>query len=94
VLAQYREDFDGPAAMLDALAYTNAARACAFRRRWEISRSGRGVHVWVLFTGAVPAAVARSVGTALVYEAMVRRGSMDLRSYDRLFLNQDVRPEG
>jgi hypothetical protein len=48
----------------------------------------------VFFTDAVPAVVARSVGTALVHEAMVLRGSMDLRSYDRLFPNQDVLPEG
>jgi hypothetical protein len=33
------------------------------------------------------------VGTALVQEAMVLRGSMDLRSYDRLFPNQDVLPD-
>ncbi|WP_246273575.1 TOTE conflict system archaeo-eukaryotic primase domain-containing protein [Phytohabitans houttuyneae] len=45
-------------------------------------------------TEAVSAAVARSVGTALVHEAIVLRGSMDLRSYDRLFPNQDVLPEG
>jgi hypothetical protein len=50
--------------------------------------------VWVFFADAVAATVARSVGTTLVHEAMVRRGSMDLRSYDRLFPNQDVLPEG
>jgi len=44
----------------------------------EISQSGRGAHVWVFFTEAVAAAVALSVGTALVHEAMVLRGSMDL----------------
>ena len=41
-----------------------------------------------------PAAVARGVGTALVHEAMLLRGAMDLRSYDRLFPNQDVLPDG
>ena len=87
-------DFDGPAAMLDALAYAKAARASGVPAALEISQSGRGAHVWVLFTEAVPAAVARGVGTALVHEAMVLRGSMDLRSYDRLFPNQDVLPEG
>jgi hypothetical protein len=30
----------------------------------------------------------------IVHEAMVLRGSMDLRSYDRLFPNQDVLPDG
>ena len=87
-------DFDGPAAMLDALAYVKAARASGVPAALEISQSGRGAHVWVFFTDAVPAAVARSVGTVLVHEAMVLRGSMDLRSYDRLFPNQDVLPEG
>jgi superfamily II DNA or RNA helicase len=87
-------DFDGPAAMLDALAYSKAARASAVPAALEISQSGRGAHVWVFFTEAIPAATARSVGTALVHEAMVLRGAMDLRSYDRLFPNQDVLPEG
>ncbi len=87
-------DFDGPAAMLDALAYTKAARASGVPAALEISQSGRGAHVWVLFTEAISAAVARLVGTALVHEATVLRGSMDLRSYDRLFPNQDVLPEG
>jgi superfamily II DNA or RNA helicase len=87
-------DFDGPAAMLDALAYSKAARASAVPAALEISQSGRGAHVWVFFTEAVPAAVARGVGTALVHEATVLRGAMDLRSYDRLFPNQDVLPDG
>ena len=87
-------DFDGPAAMLDALAYGKAARAGGVPAALEISQSGRGAHVWVFFTDAIPAVVARGVGTALLHEAMVLRGSMDLRSYDRLFPNQDVLPEG
>jgi superfamily II DNA or RNA helicase len=60
----------------------------------ELSQSGRGAHVWVFFTDRIPASVARAVGTVLVHEAMVLRGSMDLRSYDRLFPNQDVLPQG
>jgi superfamily II DNA or RNA helicase len=87
-------DFDGPAAMLDALAYVKAARANGVPAALELSQSGRGAHVWVFFTDKIPAAVARAVGTVLVHEAMVLRGSMDLRSYDRLFPNQDVLPEG
>ena len=87
-------DFDGQAAMLDALAYVKAARANGVPAALELSQSGRGAHVWVFFADKVPAAVARAVGTVLVHEAMVLRGSMDLRSYDRLFPNQDVLPEG
>ncbi|MER7006724.1 DEAD/DEAH box helicase family protein [Dactylosporangium sp. NPDC000555] len=87
-------DFDGPMAMLDALAYVKAARASSVPAGLEISQSGRGAHVWIFFAGPVPAAVARAVGTVLLHEAMVLRGSMDLRSYDRLFPNQDILPEG
>jgi hypothetical protein len=87
-------DFDGPVAMLDALAYTKAARADGVPAALEISQSGRGAHVWVFFTEALPAVTARGVGTALVREAMLMRGSMNLSSYDRLFPNQDVLPDG
>ena len=87
-------DFDGATATLDALAYVKAARAAAVPAALEISQSGRGAHVWIFFTDVVPAVTARAVGTALLHEAMMLRGSMDLRSYDRLFPNQDVLPDG
>jgi superfamily II DNA or RNA helicase len=87
-------DFDGPAAMLDALAYTKAARAHGVPTALEISQSGRGAHVWTFFAEDTAASTARAIGTVLVHEATVLRGSMDLRSYDRLFPNQDVLPDG
>jgi hypothetical protein len=85
-------DFDGQAAMLDALAYLKAARAVGAPAALEVSRSGIGAHVWVFFTDPVPAATARQLGTALVREAIAIRGRMDLRCYDRLFPSQDVLP--
>ena len=85
-------DFDGPAAMLDALAYLKAARSVGAPAALEISRSGIGAHVWIFFTDAVLAATARQLGTALVREAIAIRGRMDLRCYDRLFPSQDVLP--
>ena len=85
-------DFDGQAAMLDALAYVKAARAAGASAALEVSRSGVGAHVWVFFTGPVPAAAARQLGTAFVREAIAIRGRMDLRCYDRLFPSQDVLP--
>ena len=87
-------DFDGSAAMLDALAYVKAARSRQVPAALEISQSGRGAHVWVFFAQPVPAATARSVGTVLIHEAMTLRGAMDLHSYDRLFPSQDVLPAG
>jgi hypothetical protein len=40
-------DFDGPAAMLDALAYVKAAQAVTVPAALEVSRSGSGAHAWI-----------------------------------------------
>ena len=56
-------DFDGSAAMLDALSYLKAARAVGAPVALEVSRSGLGAHAWLFFTSPVPAATARQVGT-------------------------------
>jgi len=87
-------DFDGQAAMLDALAYLKAARAASVPAGLEVSRSGVGAHVWAFFTAPVPAGTARRLGTGLLREAIALRGRMDLTSYDRLFPSQDVLPTG
>jgi superfamily II DNA or RNA helicase len=87
-------DFDGPYAMLDALAYLKASRATGIPAALEVSRSGLGAHVWVFFTDPAPAATARALGSGLLREAIGLRGRMDLRSYDRLFPSQDVLPAG
>ena len=72
--------FDGPAAMLDALAYLKAARAGGAPAVLEISRSGLGEHAWLFFTAPVPAATARQIGSGLLREAIALRGRMDLSS--------------
>src|SRR5699024_8779734 len=87
-------DLDGSTALVDALAVVKAARANGVPAGLELSQSGRGAHVWIFFTEAVPAATARSMGTLLLHEAIGMRGTMDLGSYDRLFPNQDVLPAG
>lgn len=68
-------DFDGQAAMLDALAYLKAARAVGAPAALEVSRSGVGAHVWIFFSDPVPAATARQLGTGLVREAIAIRGA-------------------
>ncbi|WP_233496017.1 hypothetical protein [Geodermatophilus sp. TF02-6] len=87
-------DFDGPAALLDALAYLKAASVAGAPAALEVSRSGLGAHVWLFFTAPVPAATARQVGSGLLREAIAVRGRMDLSSYDRLFPSQDVLATG
>lgn len=85
-------DFDGPSAILDALAYLKAARAVGAPAALEVSRSGIGAHVWIFFAGPVPAATARGLGSGLLREAIALRGRMSLTAYDRLFPSQDVLP--
>ena len=85
-------DFDGPMALLDALAYTKAARSFDVPTALEVSRSGSGSHVWMFFADAVAATTARRVGVGLLREAMAIRGELDLASYDRLFPAQDFLP--
>jgi hypothetical protein len=84
-------DFDGPMAMLDALAYLKTARAWSVPTALEVSRSGVGAHAWVFFTAPAPA---ENCSQARRREAMAVRGRMDLASYDRLFPSQDVLPTG
>ncbi len=87
-------DFDGPGWVLDSLAYLDAARVAGVPASLERSRSGDGGHVWMFFTGPVPAASARRIGVHLLREAMTVRAELDLVSYDRLFPAQDFMPKG
>lgn len=87
-------DFDGNGWALDALAYLEAARAAGISAALERSRSGDGAHVWIFFSGPVPAVSARRLGVHLLREAMNERGELDLASYDRLFPTQDFMPKG
>ena len=88
-------DFDGPTAMLDALAYVQGGpgQRCA-GRAGDLPVGPRRPRVGLLHRRRSRPRSRAAVGTALLHEAMVLRGSMDLRSYDRLFPNQDVLPEG
>jgi len=87
-------DFDGLGWALDALAYFDSAQSMGVTSALERSRSGEGAHVWVFFRDAVPATIARRLGTLILREAMNLRGELDLASYDRLFPAQDFMPKG
>ncbi len=60
----------------------------------ERSRSGCGGHVWLFFQEAIPAALARRLGSHILTETMDRRPDIGLDSYDRFFPNQDTLPQG
>ncbi len=60
----------------------------------EISRSGEGAHLWLFFANATLARDARSIGAALISATCARTRQLALKSYDRLFPNQDTMPKG
>ena len=60
----------------------------------ERSRSGNGGHIWLFFQEAIPAALARKLGSHILTETMEHRPDIGLDSYDRFFPNQDTLPQG
>jgi superfamily II DNA or RNA helicase/very-short-patch-repair endonuclease len=87
-------DFDEGDWAVDARAFLETCGRLGIPAALERSRSGAGGHVWIFFEAAVPAALARRLGAHLLTETMERRPEVGLRSYDRLFPNQDTLPQG
>ncbi len=87
-------DFDKAGWQEDSLAFMKACRRLDLPAALERSRSGRGGHVWLFFEEALPAGLARRLGSHLLTEAMEGRPDIGLDSYDRLFPNQDTMPKG
>jgi superfamily II DNA or RNA helicase len=78
----------------DAVAVMETCRQINVPALLERSRSGNGGHVWIFFETAVPASIARRLGSFLLTETMERRPDIGLDSYDRFFPNQDTLPQG
>ena len=87
-------DFDKTGWREDAAAFLEACRRLNLPTALERSRSGRGAHVWFFFEEAIPAALARRLGSHVLTETMEGRPDIGLDSYDRLFPNQDTMPQG
>ena len=86
-------DFDKAGWQEDAAAFLDACRRLKLPTAIERSRSGQGAHVWFFFAEAVPAALARRLGSHVITETMEARPDIGLDSYDRLFPNQDTMPQ-
>jgi hypothetical protein len=87
-------DFDGDSWLADI---ASIRETCAMEKvpaAVERSRSGNGGHVWIFFSEEVPASLARRLGTCLISKTMVKRCQLAIKSYDRLFPNQDIMPQG
>jgi hypothetical protein len=87
-------DFDKSGWLEDSSAFLETCRGMDLSAALERSRSGRGGHVWLFFEEAVPAALARRLGSYILTETMERRPDLGLDSYDRFFPNQDTLPHG
>lgn len=87
-------DFDKDTWRDDVLAAMETCRILQVPASLERSRSGNGGHVWIFFKDAVPATLARKLGSFILTETMERRPELGLASYDRIFPNQDTMPKG
>jgi hypothetical protein len=87
-------DFDEADWREDASAFMQSCEDLSVPAALEISRSGKGAHVWVFFDTKVSARDARRLGTALISQTCSRTRQLKLKSYDRLFPNQDTMPKG
>ena len=87
-------DFDGANWADDAAAFTAVCAERGVPAATERSRSGDGAHVWIFFQQPISASTARKLGSALLTEAAAQRHQIGLKSYDRLFPNQDTLPRG
>src|SRR5579864_5079502 len=87
-------DFDESGWLEDSTAFVETCRRMDLSAALERSRSGRGGHVWLFFEEALPAALARKLGSYILTETMERRPDIGFDSYDRFFPNQDTLPHG
>ena len=87
-------DFDGDGWTDHVHAFVETCRVHGLEPAVERSRSGHGGHTWFFFASAVRASVARQFASYLLTQTMDQRPELSMRSYDRLFPNQDTMPRG
>lgn len=87
-------DFDGRGFQEDASTFADICGELEIPVAIERSRSRNGAHVWMFFEEALSAGLARKLGFAVLTRAMEKRHEITLKSYDRLFPNQDTLPKG
>ena len=87
-------DFDKAEWKEDSMSFIQSCHELDIPAALEISRSGKGAHVWVFFSHPVAARDARQLGAALISYTCDKTRQLSLTSYDRFFPNQDIMPKG
>lgn len=87
-------DFDKEHWQDDVRTFLQSCREMGISAVMERSRSGQGGHVWIFFSEALPAMLARKLGSAVLTDALSKRHQIGLGSYDRFFPSQDTMPKG
>lgn len=87
-------DFDKDNWRDDARAFMQSCHDMEIPAALEVSRSGNGAHVWIIFAESVPAREARQFGASLISYTCEQTRQLLLTSYDRFFPNQDILPKG
>jgi hypothetical protein len=75
-------DFDKASWQADVTAFAETCNRLNLPAAVERSRSGQGGHVWLFFEEAIPAALARRLGSHVLTETMECRPEVGLDSYD------------
>jgi superfamily II DNA or RNA helicase len=87
-------DFDKDLWQADVSAFRNSCYRLNIPVAIERSRSGNGAHAWIFFSEPIPTTLARRLGSYMLTETLNQRPEIGLDSYDRLFPNQDLLPDG
>lgn len=87
-------DFDDGNYKEDCLAFKKSCAENDIPVYIERSRSGTGAHAWIFFESKISALLARRLGSGLLTYTMNNHSEIKFSSYDRLFPNQDIMPNG
>jgi len=87
-------DFDKAEWTSDIMAFKKTCDTQNIPVAIERSQSGNGAHAWIFFSEEIPSSMARKLGSILLTKTMSNYYQLDMKSYDRLFPNQDTLPKG
>ncbi len=82
-------DLDKKSFVEDARAIHAVSQKLQLSPLFEISKSGNGIHIWYFFDTLVRAVDVRRLGDLILTRAMDVSSGIDMKSYDRMFPNQD-----